>query len=174
MSAGELGHVDIHYVTKNTVKEFPGKNFYLIGVIDSYSRVCWLEVIDSIKAINVAYAATDILLNLKARYNIEFKEMMSDNGAEFSSRNNPQHPFEKMLNFYNIKHSYTKPFSPKTNGKIERFWKTIEEELLSNEQFETLEEFKRHIRGYSIYYNEHRMHQGINNKMPCQMINFKQ
>ena len=75
-----------------------------------------------------------------------------------------------MLKFYDIKHRYTKPCSPQTNGKIERFWKTIEEELLAGETFETLEEFKNYIRGYAIYYNEHRIHQGINNKMPIEMI----
>ena len=171
MSSGELGHVDIHYVTSGTVKEL-GKNkkLYLLGIIDSYSRICWLEVIDSIKAINVAFAAMDIMMILKERYGIEFKEMMSDNGSEFASKNNPDHPFERMLSFYNVKHRYTKPFSPKTNGKIERFWKTIEEELLSGEYFETLEEFKHHILGYNLYYNEHRIHQGINNKMPVEMV----
>ena len=44
-----------------------------------------------------------------------------------------------MLTFYDIKHRYTKPFSPQTNGKIERFWKILEDELLSGETFETLE-----------------------------------
>lgn len=170
MSSGELGHIDIHYIAKNTIKEFPRGKFYLLGLIDSYSRICWLEVIDSIKAINVSFAAMNIMFRLKERYDIKFKEMMSDNGVEFASRNNPLHPFERMLSFYDIKHRYTKPCSPKTNGKIERFWRTIEEELLSNEQFETLEEFKQHIVGYCIYYNEHRLHQGINNKMPVEIV----
>ena len=158
-------------MTGGTVKELSKNNrLYLLGIIDSYSRICWIEVIDSIKSINVAFAAMDIMMRLKERYDIEFKEMMSDNGSEFASKNNPDHPFEKMLSFYNVKHRYTKPFSPKTNGKIERFWKTIEEELLSGEQFETLEDFKRHILGYNLYYNEHRIHQGINNKMPVEMV----
>lgn len=170
MQTGELGHIDIHYVTKNTIKEFKNKKFYLLGVIDDYSRICWIEVIDSIKAVNVAFETMDILMKLKDRYDIQFKEMLSDNGSEFSSKNNPDHPFERMLKFYNIKHRYTKPFCPQTNGKIERFWKTIEDELLSNEEFETMEEFKHHILGYNIYYNEHRLHQGINNKMPVEML----
>lgn len=170
MSAGELGHIDIHYISKGTVKETGAKKLYLIGIIDDYSRVCWLEVIDSIKSMNVMFASLEVLMRLKDRYNIQFMEMMSDNGSEFSSRNNPEHPFEKMLKFYDIKHRYTKPCSPQTNGKIERFWKTIEDELLSGEVFETLEEFKHYIRGYAVYYNEHRIHQGINNKMPIDMI----
>jgi len=170
MEAGELGHIDIHYVTKGTVKELGNRKLYILGLIDDYSRICWLEVIDSIKSIDVMFASMEILMRLKDRYDIGFKEMLSDNGSEFASRNNDSHPFERMLKFYGIKHRYTKPFCPQTNGKIERFWKTLEEELLSGEEFETLEEFKHHILGYIVYYNEHRMHQGINNKIPNSMI----
>jgi IS30 family transposase len=170
MSTGELGHTDIHYIAKGTVKDLPNKKLYILGVIDSYSRICWVEVIDSIKAINVAFVAMEILTRIKERYDIQFQEMMSDNGSEFASRNNPDHPFERMLSFYEIKHRYTKPCTPQTNGKIERFWRTIEEDLLSGEQFDTLEDLKHHILGYNLYYNEHRIHQGINNKMPVEMV----
>ena len=121
MSVGELGHVDIHYVAKNTVKEpqFNNKRFYLLGVIDDYSRICWIEVIDSIKAIDVAFATMDILIKLKDRYDIKFSEMMSDNGSEFTSKNNPSHPFEKMLKFYDIKHVML----PKNPFKFKRVFK---------------------------------------------------
>jgi len=173
MHSGELGHIDIHYVTKGTVKEVGAKKLYILGLIDDHSRICWLEVIDSIKAIDVMFASMDVLMRLKDRYNIQFKEIMSDNGSEFSSRNNPDHPFEKLLTFYGIKHRYTQPFRPQTNGKIERFWRTLEDELLSGEEFETLEEFKHYLQGYVVYYNEHRGHQGIENKTPNKMILLK-
>lgn len=167
MSCGEMGHIDVHYVTKGTIKSAANKKFYIVGVMDDYSRVCWLDVIDSIKAIDVMFTTMEMLTILKRRYGIEFKEMMSDNGSEF--RGKADHPFEKMLSVLEVKHRYTKPFSPQTNGKIERFWKTLEEELLSGETFETLEEMRHYIRGYCIYYNEHRMHQGIKLKMPAEL-----
>jgi transposase InsO family protein len=170
MSAGELGHIDIHYLAKGMVRACPNQKLYLLGIIDSYSRLCWVEVIDSIKSTHVTFTAMEALMRLKQRYGVQFAEIMSDNGQEFASKNNPDHPFEKMLSFYGITHRYTKPFTPKTNGKIERFWKTIEEELLSGEQFDTLDELKHYITGYNVYYNEHPIHQGINNKKPCNMI----
>jgi len=169
MHAGEMGNIDIHYVAKGTVKETGDKKLYILGLIDAYSRICWLEVIDSIKSIDVMFASMEILMKLKDRYDIQFESIMSDNGAEFSSNNN-EHPFEKMITFYGVKHIYTKPCRPQTNGKIERFWKTLEDELLSGEEFATLEEFKEYILGYVIYYNEHRLHQGINNITPIQML----
>lgn len=173
--SGELGHIDIHYVAKGTVKETGNKKLYILGLIDDHSRICWLEVIDSIKALDVMFASMDILIRLKSRYGIQFKEIMSDNGSEFSGKGNPEnHPFEKLLLFYNIKHRYTQAFRPQTNGKIERFWRTLEEELLDGEEFETLEEFKHYIQGYVIYYNEHRSHQGIGNKIPNKNIFIKE
>ncbi|USO02714.1 MAG: transposase family protein [Alphaproteobacteria bacterium] len=170
MYAGEMGHIDVHHVTKGTVKDVGNKKLYIVGLLDSYSRVCWLEVVDSVKSIDVMFSSLDCLLKLKQRYDITFKEILSDNGAEFSSKNNIQHPFERMLKFYDIKHRYTKPCRPQTNGKIERFWKTLEDELLQDETFETLQEFKEHILGYTLYYNEHRMHQGIHLKTPKEML----
>lgn len=169
--AGELGHIDIHYISKGTVKELSNQKLYLLGIMDSYSRICWLQPLRSIKALDVSYAALDALVLLQKRYGIEFKEILSDNGTEFASKSNPiNHPFEKMLNYLEIKHRYTKPCTPKTNGKIERFWRTIEEELLNGETFETYEEFCHYIKGYSLYYNEKRTHQGIHLKKPIEML----
>ena len=168
--AGELGHIDLHYVTKGTVKEVGGKKLYIVGLIDDYSRLCWLEVVDSTASIDVMFASMDILFRFKERYEITFKEIMSDNGSEFSSKANKNHPFERMLSFYDIKHRYTRPYRPQTNGKIERFWKTLEDEILEGEVFDTLSEFKDYLLGYVLYYNETRMHQGINNKIPMEML----
>lgn len=43
MSAGELGHIDVHYVAKDSVKELGSRKLYLLGIIDSYSRILWLK-----------------------------------------------------------------------------------------------------------------------------------
>lgn len=170
-SAGELGHIDIHYISKGTVKEMGDKKLYLLGIIDSYSRICWLEPLTSVKALDVSLTTLDMLTLIKSRYDFEFKEMLSDNGKEFSSpKNKENHPFERMMQFLGIKHRYTRPCRPQTNGKIERFWRTLEDELLSGETFDTMDEFKHYIKGYCLYYNEHRMHQGIDLKIPNEML----
>ena len=77
---------------------------------------------------------------------------------------------KKWLIFFGITHMYTKSCTPKTNAKIEHFWKTIEDELLDGETFENFADFEQHIRGYCIYYNKIRMHQGINLKKPNEML----
>lgn len=70
MSCGELGHIDIHYVSQGTVKEMGTKKLYLLGIIDSYSRVCWLDVLDSIKSLNVSLSMLDTLVTIRSRYGI--------------------------------------------------------------------------------------------------------
>ena len=94
---------------------------------------------------------------------------MSDNGSEFSSRNNElSHPFERMLKELGVKHRYTRPYRPQTNGKVERFWRSLNEDLIEGTIFETLEEFKKELEEYLIYYNELRPRQGLNQKTPLQ------
>ena len=43
-----------------------------------------------------------------------------------------QTSFKRMLQELGIKHLYTKPYKPQTNGKVERLWKTINDDLLEN------------------------------------------
>lgn len=55
MPAGELGHIDIHYVTKGTVKELDNnQKLYLLGLIDSYSRLVWMTPMVSIKSMGIS------------------------------------------------------------------------------------------------------------------------
>lgn len=102
---------------------------------------------------------------------IKFQEVLTDNGSEFGNRNHKnkeEHPFERMLMELNIKHRYTRPYRPQTNGKVERFWKTIEEDLLAETSFDSIEEFKDELVQYMYYYNYQRPHQGINGKIPAE------
>ena len=66
------------------------------------------------------------------KYRYDFEMVITDNGAEFGSGKNAkdEHPFERLLTEMEMKHVYTKPYRPQTNGKIERFWKTLKEDFL--------------------------------------------
>ena len=41
-----------------------------------------------------------------------------------------------------IKHKYTQPYRPQTNGKIERFWRTLQEDFLEGSLYEDIEDLK--------------------------------
>lgn len=170
---GQLGHIDCHYLSKSIIKG-QSKKLYLVCIIDDYSRIAWAELIEDITSLTVMFATLKCLNILNDHYQLKFEEILSDNGSEFgikSSKRKPQHPFERMLLELGIKHRYTRPYRPQTNGKIERFWRTIEDDLLRETTFDFLDELKEEIIQYLYYYNQLRPHQGINGKTPVELIN---
>jgi ribosomal protein L20A (L18A) len=171
--AGELAHIDCHYLSKGiTIKDYP--KLYLVAVMDGYSRIAWAEIIEDIKSLTVMFSVLRCFNMIKSRYNIQFECVITDNGAEFGSgkdvNNKMDHPFERMLYEMGIKHKYTKPYRPQTNGKVERFWKTLNEDMLEDACYEDIEDFRKELLEYLIYYNEHRPHQGLDNKIPIDFI----
>ena len=70
-----------------------------------------------------------------------------------------------------MKHIYTKPYRPQTNGKIERFWKTLKEDFTEDSLFKDKDDLKEELLGYIIYYNEHRPHSSLNGKIPFDFCN---
>jgi hypothetical protein len=164
---GELVHIDCHQLSKGITIAEPNKTYHLLGLIDDYSRLVWIEVLEDKKALTVMFAALKAFNMLKHRYGFEVDAVMTDNGAEFGSgqfaKNKQEHPFERLLTEMDMKHVYTKPYRPQTNGKIERFWKTLNEDFIEGALYENLEDLKNELLGFIIYYNEHRLHSAINN-----------
>ena len=66
-----------------------------------------------------------------------------------------------MLAELGIKHRYTRPYRPQTNGKIERFWRTLDDDLIDGATFSNLEHFASEPIDYLVSYNAFRPHQAI-------------
>lgn len=167
--AGELGHVDTHHLSKCLITG-ESRHRYLVCVVDSCTRIAWAEVIDDIKALTVMFAALRCLNILADRYQIRFKEVLTDNGPDVGTRSSArkaEHPFERLLMELGIVHRYTRPYRPQTNGKVERFWRTLEEDLLYETTFSTETELKDELLNYLVYYNHHRPHQGLDGQTPA-------
>ena len=77
---------------------------------------------------------------------------------------------ERMLMELGIKHRYTRPYRPQTNGKVERFWRTLNEDLLEGTTFDNGEELKDELQQYMLYYNTARPHQALGGKTPLQAL----
>jgi transposase InsO family protein len=73
---------------------------------------------------------------LKRQYGPEVEAVITDSGAEFGSgpatKNRGEHPFERLLMEMAIQHRYSRPYRPQTDGKTERFWKTLEEDFIED------------------------------------------
>lgn len=171
--AGELVHIDLHQLSSGiTIK--CSKTLYLMGVIDGYSRIAWVEVIEDKKSLTVMFAVLKAFNILKKQYGIEVDAVLTDNGAEFGSgpntKNKDAHPLERLLMEMDIKHRYTKPYRPQTNGKIERFWKTLKEDFIEDALYNDIEDLKDELLQYLVYYNECRPHSSLDGNIPKEFL----
>jgi len=167
--AGELGHVDTHHLSKCLIEGESTKR-YLVCVVDACTRIAWAEVIEDLKSLTVMFAVLRCFNIIADRYHIRFQEVLTDNGPEVGTRvsqKKAQHPFERMLMELGIKHRYTRPYRPQTNGKVERFWRTIEDDLLQETTFDSVDQLKDELLQYLYYYNHERPHQALEGKTPA-------
>jgi len=86
--------------------------------------------------------------------------LLSDNGAGYISRQ-----FNQYLRLVGIRHITTSPFHPQTNGKIERYHRTIKGEI-NQVPYDMPNELKEAIRAFIEYYNYRRYHESLGNVTP--------
>jgi len=166
---GQLGHIDCHHLSKDLILDSGKKRYYLVAIIDDFSRITWAEIVEDVKSLTVMFAALKAINMINITYKIQFEEILSDNGSEFSSRGEKtkdSHPFERMLAELGIKHRYTRPYRPQTNGKIERFWRTLNEDLIEGTCFDSIDHFRDELIKYLFYYNQMRPHQSLAGDTP--------
>ena len=139
-----------------------GKNAYLIGFMDDYSRfLVGLELYRSQTAENV--------LELYRRAVGEFgvpREMLTDNGRQYAAWRGTTR-FQMELQKDKIHHIRSRPHHPMTLGKIERFWQNIWDEFLCKAQFDSFETARERVRFWVQHYNHRRPHQGIGGVCPA-------
>jgi len=159
---GELLHADTYQLSKTLLVD--RKKYYLMGVIDDCTRLCYVELINSTSASEAVGAFMKSYKWFEA-HGFLAEKVMTDNGSEFTSFTSSRketHFFETMLGIFDIKHSYTKPYRPQTNGKIERFWKILNQECIRTiNETVTKEELIAEISGFMYRYNYQRRHGGL-------------
>jgi len=76
-----------------------------------------------------------------------------------------------MLKIFNVKHSYTRPYRPQTNGKIERFWKILNHEcILCQRTTLTKNDLIAELNGFMYRYNYQRRHGSLNYQTPLEKL----
>lgn len=169
---GELLHADTYYLSKAMMQN--RKRYYLFGIIDDYSRLVFVEVINNINAAEVTKAFYHSLQFFLA-HGIQPEQVMTDNGVEFtaftSQKAKRTHFFETMLNIVGIEHIYTRPYHPQSNGKIERFWRILRQECLVHLNLgQTLDTLSSELNGFLYRYNYQRRHGSLNYLTPLDCL----
>ena len=137
--------------------------YYLITVMDDYSRfiLAW-----DLKSNMAAESLIDVVqqaVDLTGMTDVPVEDrtvLLSDNGPGYLSRQ-----FNDYLGLVDIKHVVASPYHPQTNGKIERYHRSIKGEI-NLTPYEMPSKLREAIQGFVEYYNYHRYHEGLGNVTP--------
>ena len=168
---GEMAHTDVKKIRK--IKGDYNQKRYEALLIDDCTRLSYVEIIPDKTAQTLSDFLKSGVLFFKENFDIEFKSLLSDNGSEFTTRykkNVPLHLFEATLKSLNIKHKYTKPYHPQTNGKAERMWRTLDIEFYRKKWLFSPEHRDQELTNWINKYNKHRVHLGIKGLTPYQKL----
>lgn len=91
---------------------------------------------------------------------------MTDNGSWFVNKDKALTRVQMFLKEQEIGHIKTGVCRPTTKGKVERFHRTLNEELIKKFRFKDLEDAQKAFEAYRYYYNHQRPHQALGNLPP--------
>ncbi len=152
----EHWHTDISYIN------IAGTFYYLCSVLDGCSRciVHW-EIRESMREADVEI----ILQRAKEKFPDALPRIISDNGPQFISKD-----FKEFIRISGMTHVRTSPYYPQSNGKLERFHRSIKHECIRPGIPLTLEDAQRLVDGYVRHYNEVRLHSAIGFVTPSDKV----
>ncbi|MCJ7826956.1 MAG: IS481 family transposase, partial [Demequinaceae bacterium] len=138
----------------NTGHGKPGRGYsFLHHAVDDHSRLAYSEILDDEKK-ETAAAFWLRAYQFFTDAGITVTAMMTDNGACYRSRD-----FASALG--TVKHVWTRPYRPQTNGKVERFNRTLATEWAYAAPYLTDEALASTYPAWLHHYNHHRPHTGI-------------
>ncbi len=143
----EHWHIDVSYVN------LCGTFYYLCSILDGCSRyiVHW-ELRETMTEKDVEI----ILQRAREKFPEATPRIISDNGPQFIAKD-----FKEFIRLAGMTHVRTSPFYPQSNGKLERYHKTIKSECIRPKVALSLDEARTQIADYIRYYNDERLHSAI-------------
>lgn len=155
VSPGSLVQIDtVHLMTG------PKMRIYVMTLVDVYSRIAYAKCYEKLNS----KIGTEFLNEAEKQSVFDFDMIQTDHGPEFGKW------FVERVKRH---HRYTRIGKPNDNAHIERFNRTLQEECL-DKQPRNVEALNCELKKYLKYYNEQRLHMGIELKTPIQMIRCSQ
>ena len=149
-------HVDVSYLN------IAGTFYFMCAIIDGYSRfiVHW-EIREKMEEIDVE----TILQRAREKFPGVTPRIISDNGPQFIAKD-----FKEFIRIAGMTHVRTSPYYPQSNGKIERFHKTIKGECIRVKVPLSLDEARAVVAEYIEHYNHVRLHSAIGYVTPIDKL----
>jgi transposase InsO family protein len=143
----EHWHVDVSYVN------ICGTFYYLFSILDGCSRyiVHW-EIRQSMTELDVE----TILQRARERFPGARPRIISDNGPQFVAKD-----FKQFIRMCGMTHVRTSPYYPQSNGKLERYHRSIKSECIRPGTPLSLDEALRLVNQFVDHYNHKRLHSAI-------------
>jgi putative transposase len=155
-AAHQHWHIDIAYIN------ICGTFYYLCTLLDGYSRyvVHW-EIRKSMTEADVEV----VLERAREQYPEARPRIISDNGPQFIAKS-----FKEYIRVCGMTHVRTSPYYPQSNGKIERWHKSLKHECIRPTTPLTLEDAQRVVRKFVAVYNTQRLHSAIGYVTPVDKL----
>ncbi len=143
----EHWHVDVSYLN------IGGTFYYLCSILDGCSRyiVHW-EIRETMKEEEVQ----TIIQRGREKFPGVTPRIISDNGPQFIAKD-----FKEFIRIGGMTHVRTSAYYPQSNGKIERWHRTIKGDCIRTQTPLSLEDAQRIVAGYVAHYNNVRLHSAI-------------
>ena len=172
---GDLLHLDIkklgrfrrpgHRVTGIRTHESHGPGWEYVHVaIDDHSRVSYSSIHRDERAASAWRALVEAVRYFRS-LNVRIRRVLTDNGSCYRSR-----AFARLCRRLGIKHRRTRPYSPRTNGKAERFIQTALREWAYARSYESSDQRAQELRSWSHCYNWHRPHASLDYNTPISAL----
>jgi transposase InsO family protein len=174
-AVGELVHLDIKKlgrfwqigkrVLNDGVHRNEGAGWSFAHVaIDDHSRLAQVELRPSEQASD-CIAFTAGVIAAYAQRGTPIQRIITDNGSGYRS-----HAFRDLLTQHGIRHTRTRPYTPRTNGKAEAFIRILQREWAYGFVYPTSSHRARALPGWLRWYNNHRPHGGIGGHPPITRV----
>ena len=172
---GGLLHLDIkklgrfrrpgHRVTGDRQQDSRGAGWeYAHVAIDDHSRIAFSTLLPDETGASACGALLQALRYYKA-LGIAFERVLTDNGACYKSRR-----FARLCRRLKLKHKRTRPYTPRTNGKAERFIQTALREWAYARAYDSSTQRAAHLPQWLHQYNWHRPHASLGYKPPISRL----
>ena len=133
--------------------------------IDACTRAAYVEVLPDEKKETTAAFLSRALLHY-SQEGVKVQRILTDNGMCYHSN-----AVQEVCDAAEIKHTYTKPYRPQTNGKAERFIQTALREWAYRLAYQSSEERTQVLKAWLHYYNHHRAHSALGGLTALMMNN---